>query len=306
MSIVDEAREFLTQIGVPKKQRSDICCYVLVALSNMAQKEDWSEAENQWMGPHDIIAYLDENGIKTYAENSRETIRKNCLRPFRDIAVVEDNGLATNSGKYKYRLTDEMIELVRTYQTDEWEVALKYFTKYNNAVVHSYQAKKELQKMPVRVNGQDLRFSPGKHNQLQKKILEEFAPRFAIGFECLYVGDSADRDMYKNTERLKELGFDITLDILPDVVLYVPDKKWLFFVECVTTVGPIDPKRRRDIENLTRGVDAGNIYVTAFQNFSTYKKFSQDIAWETEVWIADMPEHLIHLNGNKFLGPYKD
>ena len=77
-------------------------------------------------------------------------------------------------------------------------------------------------------------------------------------------------------------------------------------MECVTTVGPIDPKRRRDIENLTRGVDAGNIYVTAFQNFSTYKKFSQDIAWETEVWIADMPEHLIHLNGNKFLGPYKD
>lgn len=305
MRIIDDAKDFLTQIGVPMKQRSDMCCYVLVALSNMAQKSTWSEAENHWMGPHDIIVYLDTNGIKTYAENSRETIRKNCLRPFRDLAIIEDNGLASNSGKYKYRLTDEMIELVRTYQTVEWETALKYYTKYNNALVHSYQSKKELQKMPVRVNGQDLRFSPGKHNQLQKQILEVFAPRFAQGFECLYVGDSADRDMYKNTRRLKELGFDITLAVLPDVVLYVPDKKWLYFIECVTTVGPIDQQRLKDIENMTRGVDADNIYVTAFPNFATYKKFSQDLAWETEVWIADVPEHLIHLNGNKFLGPHK-
>lgn len=305
MNIVEDARKFLTEIDVPTKQRSDMCCYVLLALSNMAQKLSWSEAENQWMGPHDIILYLDNNGIKTYAENSRETIRKNCLRPFRDLAIIEDNGLASNSGKYKYRLTDEMIELVRTYQTDEWETALKYYMKYNSALVHSYRSKKELQKMPVRVNGQDLRFSPGKHNQLQKQILEVFAPKFAQGCECLYVGDSADRDMYKNIQRLKELGFDITLEILPDVVLYVPEKKWLFFVECVTTVGPVDQKRLQDIKNITQGVDADNIYVTAFPDFAVYKKFSQDLAWETEVWIADVPEHLIHLNGNKFLGPYK-
>lgn len=304
MTRVEEARDFLTQIGVPTKQRSDMCCYILIALSNMAQKAAWSEAENPWMGPHDIIVYLDTNGIKSYAENSRETIRKNGLRPFRDLAIIEDNGLASNSGKYKYRLTDEMLELIRTYQTDEWATALKYYTKYNNALVHSYQSKKELQKMPVRVNGQDLRFSPGKHNQLQKAILEVFAPKFAQGFECLYVGDSADRDMYKNTARLKELGFDITLDVLPDVVLYVPSKKWLFFIECVTTVGPVDQKRKTDIENMTKGVDAGNVYVTAFPNFTTYKKFSQDLAWETEVWIADAPEHLIHLNGDRFMGPH--
>ena len=303
MSIIEQAKDFLSQIGAPARQCNDMCCYVLVALSNMAQKSAWSDAENPWMGPHDIIVYLDTNGIKSYAENSRETIRKNCLRPFRDLAIIEDNGLASNSGKYKYRLTDEMIELIRTYKTDESATALKYYTKYNNALDHSYQSKKELQKMPVRVNGQDLRFSPGKHNQLQKQILEVFAPKFAIGFECLYVGDSADRDMYKNTERLQELGFDITLDVLPDVVLYVPNKKWLFFVECVTTVGPVDPKRKNDIENMTNGVDAGNIYVTAFPNFATYKKFSQDLAWETEVWIAEMPEHLIHLNGDRFLGP---
>ena len=305
MNIVESAKDFLMQIGVPAKQCSDMCCYVLIALSNMAKKEAWNEAENPWMGPHDIISYLDVGGIKSYAENSRETIRKNCLRPFRELAIIEDNGLASNSGKYKYRLTDEMLDLLRTYRTNEWETALKYFIKYNNALVHSYQSKRELQKMPVRVNGQDLRFSPGKHNQLQKQILEVFAPRFAQGFECLYVGDSADRDLYKNKVRLEELGFDITLTVLPDVVLYVPDKKWLYFIECVTTVGPIDRQRLKDIEKMTDGVDAGNVYVTAFSDFATYKRFSQDLAWETEVWIAEAPDHLIHLDGDRFLGPHK-
>ena len=153
MSVIEQARDFLTQVGAPAKQCNDMCCYVLVALSNMAQKSTWTEAENPWMGPHDIIVYLDVNNIKSYAENSRETIRKNCLRPFRDLAIIEDNGLASNSGKYKYRLTDEMFELLRVYRTDEWETALKYHNKYSKALVHSYQSRKELEKMPVRVNG---------------------------------------------------------------------------------------------------------------------------------------------------------
>lgn len=302
---MEQAKDILLQIGLPPRQHNEMCCCILIALADMANKTSWKEATNQWMGPHDLIVYLATNNIKTYKENSRESIRKECLHPFRDnFALIEDNGLASNSGKYKYRITAEILGLIQTYGTEEWETALKYYKKYHSAVVNSYISKKELQKMPVRVNGQDLRFSPGKHNQLQKQILEVFAPRFADGFECLYVGDSADRGMYKNTERLSELGFDITLDVLPDVVLYVSDKKWLFFIECVTTVGPVDNNRKRDIENMTQGVDAGNVYVTAFPDFSTYKKFSQDIAWETEIWIADEPTHLIHMNGDRFMGPH--
>ena len=304
MNTLEEAKKVLEELGIPEKSRTDMCAYVFIALTQMAKRRAWIEAENPWMGPHDIIEYLSENEMKTYAENSRETIRKKALRPFRDeYAIIEDNGLATNSGKYKYRIVPEVHDLIQTYQTPECSTALKYYHKYHSALVNSYQSKKELQKMPVRVNGQDLRFSPGKHNQLQKQILEIFAPKFAPGFECIYVGDSTDRGMYKNEERLSELGFDITLDVLPDVVLYVPDKKWLFFVECVTTVGPVDEKRKQDIIKLTQGVDAGNIYVTAFPDFKTYKSFSQDLAWDSEVWIAEEPTHMIHLNGDRFIGP---
>ena len=158
--------------------------------------------------------------------------------------------------------------------------------------------------MPVKINGVDFMFSTGKHNQLQKAIIEEFAPRFASNAECLYVGDTVKKDLFRYDEKLLELGFTITLhDKMPDIVLYCADKDWLFFIEAVTSVGPIDPKRIQEISEMTKDVTAGKIFVTAFLDFNTYKKFSSELAWETEVWLADMPDHMIHLNGEKFLGP---
>jgi hypothetical protein len=59
-------------------------------------------------------------------------------------------------------------------------------------------------------------------------------------------------------------------------------------------------------DKMTKNVKSGKIFVTAFLDFKTYKNHSQELAWETEVWIAEMPEHMIHLNGDKFLGPRKD
>ena len=171
-------------------------------------------------------------------------------------------------------------------------------------MIEFYASERKIKKMPVKVNGADLTFSPGKHNKLQKAIIEEFAPRFAANSECLYIGDSTEKDLVKNADKLGNLGVVITLhDKMPDVVLYSEEKNWLYFIESVTSVGPMDPKRIKEIERMTADVKAGKIYVTAFLDFKTFKKFSELLAWETEVWIADMPDHMIHLNGDKFLGP---
>ena len=110
--------------------------------------------------------------------------------------------------------------------------------------------------------------------------------------------------MVNNTTRLQELGFGINLhDKLPDVVLYREDKDWLFFIEAVTSVGPMNPKRILEINEMTKGVKSGKIYVTAFLDMATYKSFMSQLAWETEVWIAESPDHMIHLDGNRFLEP---
>ena len=167
-----------------------------------------------------VIRRISEYGV-LYAENSRETIRKQALHHFRNAAFIEDNGVVTNSPNYSYRLTDKMLELLRAYGKVNWQKNLKSFLSNHETLVSLYSSKRELAKIPVKINGEEFRFSSGKHNQLQKAIIEEFAPRFAPGTECLYVGDTEKKDLIKNDAKLKELGFSITLhDKMPDIILY--------------------------------------------------------------------------------------
>lgn len=306
MSKIEEARAILKELQVPAKQQKDLCCFALLAMANIKEQDSWLSATNEWIRIHDIIAYTKEFYGVTYEENSRETFRKKAIHHFRNAAFIEDNGEATNSPNYRYRLTDEMLSLIHSYRTENWGLEKLEFLSSHETLMDIYASKRTMRKMPVRINGENFTFSPGKHNELQKAIIEEFAPRFAPDSECLYVGDTTEKDLVKNVEKLRELGFAITLhDKMPDVVLYLEEKNWLFFIESVTSVGPMEPKRIREIEEMTESVTAGKIYVTAFLDFKTFKRFSESLAWETEVWIADMPDHMIHLNGDKFLGPRK-
>ena len=301
---IEETREFLQMIGMPKAQQADICCYVILAMAGVKPDMSWSETTNEWIRIHDIIQFVNTFYDMSYAENSRETFRKQALHRFRTAALIEDNRKATNSPNYRYRLTEETVEMLRTMGTPAWKTSVKRFLYYHEKLIDLYASKKKMTIMPVNINGESFKFSTGKHNELQKAIIEEFAPRFAPNSECLYVGDTIEKDLVKNVEKLKELGFEITLhDKMPDIVLYRKDKDWIYFVESVTSVGPMDPNRILEITEMTKDVTAGKIFVTAFLDFKTYKKFAEDLAWETEVWIAEMPEHMIHLNGDRFMGP---
>lgn len=304
MSKIDEAKEILNALQVPTRQQNGMCCRTLLAMAAILENSRWENATNDWIRIHDVIAFSNSNYGTTYAENSRETFRKQAMHHFRNAAFIEDNGEATNSPNYRYRLTDEMLALIRSFGSDQWGNHLASFQRAHDSLVQLYASKRVRRKMPVKINGEDFTFSPGDHNRLQKAIIEEFAPRFAPDSECLYVGDTTEKDLVKNEDRLKELGFTITLhDKMPDVVLYCEDKKWLYFIESVTSVGPMEPKRIKEIEEMTASVTVGKIYVTAFLDFKSFKRFSEVLAWETEVWIADVPDHMIHLNGDKFLGP---
>lgn len=309
MDKLDIVKDLLAKLDMPDRQQGVLCGLTLLAMAKLKEQTRWSDATNDWMRIHDIIAFIAENYGTAYAENSRETFRKQAIHPFRMAALIEDNGQATNSPNYRYRITPEFLTVIQSIKHPktslcEDNASLTQFLGRHETLANLYASKKRMQKMPVKINGEDFTFSPGKHNQLQKAIIEEFAPRFAPHSACLYVGDTIQKDMVKNVAKLAALGFEITLhDKMPDVVLYREDKNWIYFIESVTSVGPMNPKRILEIEAMTKNVGAGKIYVTAFLDFGTFKKFSAELAWETEVWIADMPDHMIHLNGDRFMGP---
>ena len=301
---VEESRKLLKELQMPDKQQSDLCCFVLLAMADIKKSSRWEEATNEWIRIHDIISFIKKQYGVSYAENSRETFRKQAIHHFRNAAFIEDNGKATNSPDYRYRLTNEFLKILQCYGTIQWEFAKCSFLETHESLISLYESKRNLIKVPVTIDGVGFSFSSGKHNDLQKAIIEEFAPRFAPETECLYIGDTTQKDLVKNIDKLNKLGFEITLhDKMPDVVLYSEKKNWLYFIEAVTSVGPMEPKRIIELNKMTADVNAGKIYVTAFADFQTYKKFSALLAWETEVWIAEIPDHMIHLNGDRFLGP---
>lgn len=302
MSKINDAREILSSVGVPERQKNDLCCYTLLAMAGIGENDLWSSALNEWIRIHGIIAFIREKYGISYAENSRETIRKQALHHFRNAAVIEDNGRATNSPNYCYRITLEMLKLIQSFGCADWEKEKLCFLSRHKSLAELYKSKREIKKIPVKINGAEFMFSHGSHNMLQKLVLEEFAPRFVPVSECLYIGDTAKKDLMKNDKRLAMLGFNVNVhDKMPDIILYDEKINTLFFIECVTSVGPVTQERIIEIEAMTENVRTRKVYITAFPDFRTFKRFAELIAWETEIWIAENPGHMIHMNGKKFL-----
>ena len=153
--------------------------------------------------------------------------------------------------------------------------------------------------------GTSIHLSPGEHSELIRDIVEQFAPRFAPGSVLIYAGDTGNKMGYFDIERLRYLGVRVdSHGKMPDVVLHDTERNWLLLVESVTSHGPVDAKRHEELTQLFAASTAGLVYVTAFTNRPTMARYLSEIAWETEVWVADSPTHMIHFNGVRFLGPY--
>lgn len=307
MKNVTTMRKALVALGVPAAQTTDICCFSLLSLAGIGKVNAFGSATNKWMRIHDVIVFTNANYRtrgNAYAENSRETFRKQAMHHFRNAAFIEDNGKATNSPDYRYRVTDEMLAVLKSYGTEAWESLVEAFLKRHESLKALYASKRAFRKIPVLVNGKQLQLTSGAHNVLQKKIIEDFAARFAPASTCLYVGDTADKVLIRDEDGLSKLGVEVTIhDKMPDVILYRPDRGWVYFIEAVTSVGPMSPERVLDIRRMCKRKDIGAVYVTAFENFTVFRRFADKLAWDTEVWIADAPDHMIHLNGDRFMGP---
>ena len=255
------------------------------------------------------MSFVNENFDRNYAPNSRETFRRQVLHQFVQARIVNYNPdnptLPVNSPNAHYAVTQEALEVIKSYGKTGYKKKLTEFTTSVGKLSEVYLKQRNLTQIPVTLSdGKVLNLSAGEHNQLQASIVEQFAPRFAKGGKLLYLGDTAKKDLYVDETGLKTLGIPIDQHSkLPDVVIYDSQKNWLFLIEAVTSHGPVSPKRLLELEDLLKECKIGKVYVTAFPNISEFKKHSAHIAWETEVWLMDVPDHMIHFNGDRFMGP---
>jgi type II restriction enzyme len=87
-------------------------------------------------------------------------------------------------------------------------------------------------------------------------------------------------------------------------MVYLPERNWLVLMEAASSHGPVDSKRYGELRSLFGDASAGLVFVSCFPSRAAMRKYLSDIAWETEAWCADNPSHIIHFNGERFLGPY--
>jgi type II restriction enzyme len=310
VATVDEAQTILRALGLPPAQSNEMAALTLLALCGLTPRTPWKAAtRSRRTVTKGIMDYVRETYGKDYAPNTRETFRRQVLHQFDQARIVDYNAfepdLPTNSPRAHYAITESTLAVVRTYGTKAWESAAKAHLAENGALTARYYSPRDHNKVPVTLpDGQVRVLSPGKHNEVQKAIIEEFAPRFAPGSEVLYLGDTAKKNLILDVTTFAALDIPITEhDKLPDVVLFDRKKRWLYLIEAVTSHGPVSPKRVIEIEALLTKCTAGPVYVSAFPNIAVFKKHAKNIAWETEVWLADVPDHLIHFNGDRFFGP---
>lgn len=308
---IADALHILIDLGMPRAQRNDRSALCLLALLNLTKGKPWKKAENPLIGITPMMEFARDAYGKKYAPNTRETFRRQTLHQLVAAGIALYNpdapGRPVNSPKAVYQIEPDTLALVRTFGAPAWKKKLPAYLKSRQTLTARYAKERDMQKLPVKLaTGETIRLSPGDHSGLIKAIIEEFAQRFVPGGVLIYAGDTGDKWGYFDKDGLAKVGVNIDgHGKMPDVVLYYPQKEWLILCESVTSHGPVDGKRHAELAHLFSGAKAGLVYVTAFPSRSIMTKYLGEIAWETEVWVADAPTHLIHFNGERFLGPYE-
>lgn len=308
---IESALQILNDLGFPRQQRNERSAYTLLALIDLRPERSWAKARAPLVGITPVMDWVRQYYGKDYAPNTRETFRRQTMHQFLDAGLVLYNpdkpDRAVNSPSAAYQIAPDALALMRTFGTAKWAPKLAAYRLKWQALAERYARERDMQRIPVRLSdGKELQLSPGAHSELIRDIITDFAPRFAPDSILIYAGDTGEKLGYFDKERLAALGVRIdSHGKMPDVVLHFTEPDWLLLVESVTSHGPVDAKRHAELMALFAGSTAGLVYVTAFPNRAIMARYLSDIAWETEVWVADAPTHLIHFNGVRFLGPYK-
>jgi type II restriction enzyme len=305
-----EARQLLAALGMDAVRSNVRSARTLLALLRLRADDSWTRAGNPMLGIRAIMDWIrDEYGFD-YAANSRESVRRFTLHQFAEAHLVEQNAdqpeRPINSQYWNYQVTLEALTVIRLFGTPAFEPALTKYLADAPGLKAQYAAARKLNRIPIILpDGTPFTLSPGGQNVLIKQMVDEFCPQFAPGGEVVYIGDADTKWAMFDAQRFAGLG--VTVDQhgkMPDLVIYLAEKDWLVLMEAASSHGPVDAKRRAELSDLFKHATPGLVYVSCFPSRKQMRKYLHDIVWETDVWCAEDPTHLIHFNGERFLGPY--
>jgi len=306
---IAESLDILKALGMPREQQNERSALTLLALLNITVTTPWSGASAPLRGITEIMEFGRHHFGVEYAPNTRESFRRATIHQFVQTGLVvrnPDQPRPPNSPKTCYQIESTLLSLLQSYQGPKWSENLAVYLKTTESLRKLQSHERDMQLILVKLpHGEEVKLSSGGQNLLIKSIIEEFCPRFTPDGVVVYIGDAEQKIRGEELVYLGKIGVKIDKHgKMPDVIIHFKPKNWLIIIEAVTSHGPINIKRHNELKELFQNSQLGLVFVTAFESRKAMVKYLREIAWETEVWVADSPSHLIHFNGEKFLGPY--
>ncbi|WP_336797390.1 BsuBI/PstI family type II restriction endonuclease [Erwinia aphidicola] len=315
-----EALNILHDVGVPLEgltaRRLERAAMSFLALCSITKNSTWNEATSIEDGviltTRKIITFINDNFEEDISSGSYDDIRrKDLLRPVGMGLVVKsakNPDADTNDGTRGYAIENNFGKLIRSFGSPAWKKELSEF-KIDEEYISLFNSDRKLKTLKVKIS-KDLivELDDGPHNKIQKAVIDQFLPNFGHNATVLYVGDTSEKLMYKCSAEMVLLGLDIDdRGMLPDIIAFSEEKKWIYLIEAVHSSNPLNAERCIELKRtVLKDCPYGVVFVTAFLTRKDFAKWMPEIAWETEVWLAEKPEHMIHFNGDKFLGPHNN
>jgi len=315
-----DAVEILSRLGIPLEKftpkqwrRVERLALVLLSLGGVCPNTPWLSVKSKDDGvsitTRNIIDFINKHYSESISKGSYDDFKRKEIDLLLPDSIVIPGFVersAVNDSRSGYAICPIHVEAIRKFGTPDWDDAIKSILAGKASLRQQLNTRRDLAMISIVIpGGLVLPFTPGKHNELQKAIIEQFLPRYGYGCEVLYIGDSSNKYLHLDREKLLELSFlKPSHEELPDIIAFSEQKGWIYLIESVTSFGEISEPRKLELEKITKNCVYPIVFVTAFLDRDTYRKYCANLAWETEVWIASDPDHLIHLNGYKFLGPH--
>lgn len=307
---IEEALDILKQLDVPRAQQNERSALTLLALLGHKPKTKWKNSKKVFVGITEMMDWFRDHFGVTYAANTRETVRRQTIHQFVEMGLAIPNpdkpDRPVNSPSYGYEIEPSALELIRTYRSRQWKKTLTAYLESVESLRVLHHQEREMNRIEVHLpDGSKKMLSAGGQNVLIKAIIEDFCPRYTPGGYVCYIGDAGEKISEEEKKYFRKLGVDLDPHgKMPDVAVYLQDRNWLVLIEAVTSHGPIDNKRKRELQKLFACCTADLVFITAFPTRKAMLNYLHEISWETDVWLAENPSHLIHFDGEKFLGPY--
>jgi len=317
--LIQSGVEIIESVGVPihdlTLRRLEKMSMSFLALCAMNESKAWAEVlsitDGHVLRTREIITYLNEHFEESLSLSSYDDIRRKDLIRLVGMGLVVKSAnkpnADTNDGTRGYALEANFANLIRAYNSEEWVSKLSLF-KLDQDYIEQFYSKREIAKLEVQLEeGLIISLDNGLHNKIQKAVIEKFLPIYGYRAKVLYIGDTSNKHIHEYSDQMIKLGLNIEdRGMLPDIVAFSAEKNWLYLIEAVHSSNPLNPERCIELRRgILKDCPYGVVFVTAFLTKKEFAKWLPQIAWETEVWLVETPEHLIHFNGDKFLGLHK-